>query len=136
MKFSLRSIKEPNGHQQYFTVSDVPDGNVKVISELQNSQGVPIRSGSVEFSARGAYDFASALQKVAAFSEDMSAPVDPKDAQISELKAEVERLKKSAILAAFFGPVTASNKIGPEPVRHDEWTNMFRNVGYHLKGGF
>lgn len=95
MRRNIRMIKGPEGMQTEIIVTPGVDGNVKLESIITDSKGLIVNRGWSEVSARGAYDFAQALNDTAAHVEDLSAPVDniSQGNIIAQLQTDIQKLK-------------------------------------------
>lgn len=100
MKFSIRSLwgKSAGVDVQQTWVIGPAGENVRISGESITRDGQPKSSGTIEFSARGAFDLAQALNVVAGHVEELSAPVptpapDPKDQEIAKLNEYAANLQ-------------------------------------------
>lgn len=100
MKFSIRSLWGKSAGsdvetQQTWVIAPAGE-NVHISGESITRAGERQSSGTIEFSARGAFDLAQALNVVAGHVEELSAPVptpDPRDLEIAKLNEYAANLQ-------------------------------------------
>lgn len=98
MKFSIRSLWGTSvgssvETQQTWVIAPAGE-NVRISGESITRDGQPKSSGTIEFSARGAFDLAQALNVVAGHVEELSAPVPTPDEYAANLQDDYAALQK------------------------------------------